>query len=65
MPRKSTGTYDNRAYQNDYHKAMKSKLLSFNPANPDDMEMWDHLMSKDNSTRYIKGLIREDMERRN
>ena len=63
MPRKKSGLFDNKAYQNEYHKAMKNKLISFNPNDPDDMILWDYLMSKGrgNVTPYIKGLIRKDM----
>lgn len=63
MPRKKSGTFDNKVYQNEYHKAMKHKLISFNPAKPDDMEIWDHLQTKKNQTGYIKGLIRTDMKK--
>ena len=62
MPRKKSGTFDNKAYQNEYHKAMKTKLLSFNPGKPDDMKLWDYLQTKPNITGYIKDLIRKDME---
>ena len=63
MPRKKSGNFDNKAYQNEYHKAMKTKLISFNPNNPEDMETWDYLQTKQNQTGYIKRLIRVDMER--
>lgn len=63
MARQKSGQFDNKVYQNEYHKAMKNKLLSFNPANPDDMKLWDHLMKQDNVTGYIKNLIRKDMEK--
>ena len=44
---------------------MKTKLISFNPNDPADMILWDHLMSqgKGNATPYIKRLIREDMQK--
>ena len=61
MPRPKGGTFDNKEYQNRYHKAMKTKLISFNPAKPDDMRIWDYLQTKTNQTGYIKGLIRKDM----
>jgi hypothetical protein len=64
MPRKKTGLYDDKSYQNEYHKAMKNKLISFNPANEEDMKLWDYLQTKDNKTGYIKNLIREDMNRK-
>lgn len=63
MPRKK-GDFDNRAYQNEYHKAMKTKLLSFNPANDLDMMIWDYLQTKSNITGYIKQLILKDMEKK-
>ena len=60
--RKGKGTFDNKKYQNEYHKGMKTKLISFNPNNPDDMKLWSHLQTKENKTGYIKELIRQDME---
>ena len=63
MPRKKSGLFDNKEYQNEYHKAMKTKLLSFNPAKLDDMILWDYLQTKENITGYIKQLIREDMKK--
>ena len=64
MPRKKSGLFDNKVYQNEYHKTMKTKLISFNPTNKQDMELWDHLQTKDNQTGYIKQLIRQDMEQK-
>ena len=63
MARQKSGTFDNKEYQNSYHKAMKTKLLSFNQANPEDVEMWEYITGKSNATGYIKQLIREDMKR--
>ena len=62
MPRKKSGLFDNKAYQNDYHKAMKTKLLSFNPANADDMVLWDYILKQGNVSGYIKRLIRADIK---
>ena len=64
MPKKNTG-FDNKAYQNEYHKGMKNKLISFNPNSPEDMKIWDFLMEKGkgNVTSYIKKLIRADMQK--
>ena len=62
MPRKKSGLFDNKVYQNEYHKAMKTKLISFNQNNPDDMKLWDHLQKQENKTGYIKNLIRKDLE---
>ena len=61
MPRKKSGLFDNKAYQNEYHKAMKTKLISFNPNSPEDMRLWEHLQKQENQTGYIKDLIREDI----
>ena len=63
MARPKSGTFDNRVYQNEYHKAMKTKLLSFNPSSSEDMELWEYLQCKENVTGYIKKLIREDMQK--
>ena len=63
MARPKSGTFDNKVYQNEYHKAMKTKLISFNPANMNDMRIWDYLQTKNNQTGYIKGLIRKDMDK--
>ena len=61
MPRKKSGLFDNKAYQNEYHKAMKTKLISFNPNSPEDMRLWEHLQKQENQTGYIKDLSRKDM----
>ena len=57
--------YNHKEYQNEYHKAMKTKLISFNPNNIEDMLIWDHLISKGRGqvTPYIKRLILDDIER--
>ena len=57
--------FDNKAYQNEYHKAMKHKLISFNPNDPEDMKLYEYLMSKGKGkvTSYIKDLIRKDMSK--
>lgn len=61
MEKAKTGTFDEKAYQREYHNSMKTKLLSFNPRNPRDMEIWEHIQGKKNVTEYIKGLIVADM----
>ena len=63
MPRKKSGLFDNKAYQNEYHKAMKTKLISFNPNSPEDMQVLEHLQKQKNQTGYIKDLIRKDMQK--
>ena len=62
MSRKKSGLYNDKSYQNEYHKKMKHKLISFNPVNQDDMILYDYMMSQKNVTGYIKRLIREDMD---
>lgn len=64
MARPKSGLYDNKSYQNEYHKKMKTKLISFNSNSSEDMELWNFLMSKGkgNVTTYIKELIRKDKE---
>lgn len=63
MPRKASGFYDHKAYQNEYHKGMKTKLISFNPANDEDMKLWEFLIAKGKGkvSPYIKSLIKKDM----
>ena len=61
MPRQKSGEYNHKRYQNEYHKAMKTKLLSFNPKSSADMELWNHLQKQENQTGYIKELIRRDI----
>lgn len=63
MPRQKSGNFDNKVYQNEYHKAMKTKLLSFNPGSETDMAIWEHITQKDNVTGYIKQLILADMKK--
>ena len=63
MPRTKSGKYDHKAYQRQYHNNMKTKLISFNTNSEDDMKIWGHLQTKENQTGYIKGLIRQDMNK--
>ena len=64
MTEKANGHYNHKKYQNEYHKGMKTKLISFNPNNPNDMKLWEYLQTKENKTGYIKDLIRLDMDGR-
>ena len=66
MPRIKSGLFDNKAYQREYHRNMKTKLLSFNPNDPEDMRIWEFLMSKGrgNVFPYIKSLILKDMDQK-
>ena len=61
MPKQKSGTYNHKEYQNEYHKAMKTKLISFNTNTEADVELWEFMTSHDNVTKYIKDLIRQDM----
>lgn len=63
MPRKKTGLYDDKAYQREYHRNMKSKLLQFNPNNEEDMILYEHLKQQKNASAYIKALILADMKK--
>ena len=58
--------FDNKAYQREYHRNMKTKLLSFNLNNAEDMMVWDFLMSKGRGKvfPYIKSLILKDMNQK-
>ncbi len=66
MPGKRKFNYsENAEYQKQYQKTLKRMLLSFNPKNPEDMQIWEHIQNKGSKARipYIKRLIREDMEK--
>ena len=63
MPRKKTGLYDDKAYQREYHRNMKSKLLQFNPNSEEDMIIYEYLKQQKNSSAYIKALILADMKK--
>ena len=59
-----TYTYaDHADYQKEYQRSLNRILISFNPRNPDDLELWEFLRSKGEGKQigYIKGLIRRDM----
>lgn len=60
MPRKKTGLYDDKAYQREYHRNMKTKLLQFNPNNEEDMILYEYLKQQKNASAYIKALILAD-----
>lgn len=50
-----------RALNNYRKKSTKQIVLRFYPG---EEEMYDFVKSQPNATAYVKGLIREDMERR-
>lgn len=60
MARKTSG-FDNKAYQNEYHRGMLRVYLSFNPNNEEDRRVFDYVQSKPNKTEYIRRLILDDM----
>ena len=50
-------------YDQEYNRAhITRKFIPFNDMNSDDAEMLIWLSTKDNVTKYIKGLIKEDLE---
>ena len=58
--------FDKKTYDVEYAKAhVKRKFIPFNDQNPDDARLLSWLSNQDNVTQYIKGLIRDDMNRKN
>ena len=58
--------YNKSKYDQEYAKAhITRKFIPFNDQNPDDAELLSWLSGKENVTQYIKGLIRDDMTRKN
>lgn len=56
--------FDKNKYDQEYNKAhIRRKFIPFNNTVPEDVELLAWLSEQDNVTQYIKGLIREDMER--
>jgi hypothetical protein len=52
------------AYDLQYSQAhIVKRVIDFNKASKDDMEILDHLDTKPNKARYVKGLIRDDMDK--
>ena len=55
---------DKKAYDIQYAKDnVVRKFIPFNKQVPDDARMLDHLKKKSNVTKYIKGLIQDDMDK--
>ena len=63
MPKKKTGTFDNKKYQNEYHKNLHTYLLSFNPNNEKDMNIWRTLQNVTNRSAFIKDAVLEKIEK--
>lgn len=63
MARVKTG-FDSAEYNKAYQKKLHRILISFNPANKDDVKIWEHLQSKGERKKipYIKQLIKNDMK---
>jgi len=53
------------AYNTKYMKKMiKQRTISFNQSDPEDMKLYDWIgKQKPSGTQYIKGLVREDMNK--
>ena len=66
MGRKKSGEFDANKYVNNYIvENYKWVSLGFNQKNEDDVEIYNYLMQfKRGKAPYIKGLIREDMEKK-
>ena len=60
------GLMNKRKYDQEYAKKyFKSKIISFNTKKPDDIALLDWIKSQpEEGTKYIKRLVKEDMERR-
>lgn len=57
--------FDKNRYDQEYAKAhIKRKFIPFNDTNQEDAELLSWLAQQDNVTQYIKGLIRDDMNRK-
>ena len=58
--------FDKGKYDKDYAKAhITRKFIPFNDTNPDDKKLLHWLSCCGNVTQYVKGLIRDDMSRKN
>ena len=62
MPRTKSGLFDNRRYQNDYHRKLKRISITFNPKDPEDIRLYEYIKTKKNVTGSIKELIRSEIE---
>ena len=56
--------FDKNKYDQEYNKAhIRRKFIPFNDTKQEDKELLAWLSEQGNVTQYVKGLIREDMER--
>ena len=56
--------FDKSAYDQEYTRQhIIRKMVPFNRLQPEDLALLRHAESTGNFTGYVKGLIREDMER--
>lgn len=64
MPRKASGTFDQKAYINEYiNTKIVYKSVNFNVGKPEDMELLAWIDAQEEKVSpYIKRLIRADME---
>ena len=57
--------FDKGKYDQEYARAhIKRKFIPFNDTNQEDAELLSWLAQQNNVTQYIKGLIRDDMNRK-
>lgn len=56
--------FNKSQYDTEYNRRhVRRKFIPFNDQNPEDVELLSWLATKDNVTAYVKGLIRDDMNR--
>lgn len=65
MPRKPTGSFDQKQYVKDYIKAkIVYRRMNFNNGKPEDLEMVEWIDSQpEGVSNYLKRLVAEDMEK--
>lgn len=62
MPKRKSGLFDNKKYQNDYHRKLKRIAITFNPKDPEDMRVYEFLKTGRNVTRFIKDLAKSRLD---
>ena len=65
MPKKPSGSFDQKQYVNDYIKAkIVYRRMNFNNGKPDDMQMVEWIDSQpEGVSNYLKRLVADDMRR--
>jgi hypothetical protein len=56
--------FDKATYDQEYHRQnLTQKKINFNRQNDEDRQLLEHLDKQNNVSMYIKGLIREDIDK--